>query len=761
MFLELDKARVKYVLNTSDFTKYYVNFFKKNEKSLRVHKAKFRDVPQKASDAINLFFELPDSTNDILSSFLLTIQGIEIYEYTEWAKNAVSEFRKKEKDDEYEIHPQEEKTFCNTILLEILKPNPSKALIKFLKSPISNIIKTSSSSILSNFSKIANNDKGKKHKDATKNIDDKKTPTHIVTAKELKSITANNFENIIDQNEIEFIVKYLRNENGKHFYRPIALIQDSDMKVINALMAMELFPSRGEVICPQNKYKPGSFLKAVILVSPKKGIHNYQIDKFIDNSKYEEIQDSGATNLDGLRSYMNMNESYIAEHHALIKYQHFIIRPHFQAKKINFSIPCEAFANVIIHKINVDLKHNYLLASHSLFKGSPDSNIDLSDDIARIKKILKKNQYGIWDKSEINKLIAFINEKLDPQVELDLSVLKNIALSEEQQEELITLLIETPQIKNKIDDAIKIKVGEAEKNSEELTERENKLVEERENLDEINKSKLIKFTKDIKATFDEEVLAGKETISKIALFSAFFENNNQNASKSSDVRYQFRSIEHASSKYNNMSVLIPATQSQLVHMYNLIDDARSLSLIPIITGPSSQFFAKLYAYNKELNIDEYIIKNGLNHCSELDSLDLTSAKRISMVINFDIAYFFLYAPYLSERLVMSGLGEANDDKKSSLILISNNDNLKIENAIPELLKHITIQFDPIDIDISSMTTKNSYHYLVEAHIDDDELRASILDILQNKIQVIQDKDRRDKLAYMICNQFNIPTNNHE
>ena len=65
MFLELDKARVKYVLNTSDFTKYYVNFFKKNEKLLRVHKAKFRDVPQKASDAINLFFELPDSSNDI------------------------------------------------------------------------------------------------------------------------------------------------------------------------------------------------------------------------------------------------------------------------------------------------------------------------------------------------------------------------------------------------------------------------------------------------------------------------------------------------------------------------------------------------------------------------------------------------------------------------------------------------------------------------------------------------------------------------
>ena len=210
-----------------------------------------------------------------------------------------------------------------------------------------------------------------------------------------------------------------------------------------------------------------------------------------------------------------------------------------------------------------------------------------------------------------------------------------------------------------------------------------------------------------------------------------------------------------------MNVLIPATQSQLVHMYNLIDDALSLSLIPIITGPSSQFFAKLYAYNKELNIDEYIVKNGLNYCSELDSLDLTSAKKISMVVNFDIAYFFIYAPYLSEKLVMSGLGEANDDKKSSLILISNNDNLKIENAIPELLKHITIQFDPIDIDISSTATKNSYHYLRDAHIDDDELRASTLNILQNKIQVIQDKDRRDKLAYMICNQFNIPTNNHE
>jgi len=755
MFLELDKARVKYVLNTSDFIKYYANFFKKKEKILRVHKAKFKNVPQKLSEAINLFFELPDSTKDILSSFLLSIKGIEIYTYPEWVENAVSEFRKKEKDDEYKIHPQEEKTFCNTILLEILKPDPSKALIKLLKSPISNIIKTSSSSILSNYSNIANNEKGRNPKDISKNINDKKTPTYIETCKELKDITANNFENIIDQNEIEFIVEYLRVVNTTHFYRPIALIQDGNIKVINASLVMELFPTKGEIICLPNKFKPGNFLKAVILVSPKKGIHNYQIDKFIDNGLYEEIKDSGATNLDGLRSYMNRNEDYIAEHHALIKYKHLIIRPHFQAKKLNFSIPSEAFANVTIDKINIDLKHNYLLAPHSLFKASPDTNIDLSDDITRIKKILKKVNNGFWKKDNINELINLIKESKNSQVELDLAVLNNIILSEDQQKELIELLIETPLINNKIEDAIKIKVDEAEKKSEELTKRENKLVEERENLDEINKSKLGRFAKDIKATFDEEVLLGKDTISKIALYSAFFDSNNQKNPTFTDVRYQFKSIEYANSNYSNLNELIPVTRTNLEQLCHLIDDARSLSLLPIISGPSAPFFVKLYAYNKKLNIDEYIIKNGLNYCTELDELDLESTEKISLVMHFDIALFWLYAPYLCDKLAIKGFQKNNDPKGAPLILISANDGLNIDNSMPESLKYLTIQFNPIDIDISSSETDGASERLEDAHIDNDEFRANILNILQAKIHSIEDIHRRDRLASLICNQLDL------
>ena len=151
----------------------------------------------------------------------------------------------------------------------------------------------------------------------------------------------------------------------------------------------------------------------------------------------------------------------------------------------------------------------------------------------------------------------------------------------------------------------------------------------------------------------------------------------------------------------------------------------------------------------------YIIKYGLNYCTELDELDLESTEKISLVMYFDIALFWLYAPYLCDKLAIKGFKKNNDPNGAPLILISANDGLNIDNSMPESLKYLTIQFNPIDIDISSSETDGASERLEDAHIDNDEFRANILNILQAKIHSIEDIHRRDRLASLICNQLDL------
>jgi len=304
-------------------------------------------------------------------------------------------------------------------------------------------------------------------------------------------------------------------------------------------------------------------------------------------------------------------------------------------------------------------------------------------------------------------------------------------------------------------EGINTKINLYNNDSELLTQRELKLEEERKNFEETHKARLLEFENEMKAIFNKEVLTGKEAISKIALYSALLGGSSQKIYSNSEPRYQFKSITHAECDYSKLNELLPVPKTILDHMYDLIDDARSLSLLPIIEGPLAPFFSKLYAYNKKLNIDEYIIKNGLNYCPELDNLDLKSAEKISLVLNFDIAIFSLYAPYLCEKLVISGFEIDNTSKRDSLILISNNDGLNLDAVIPEALKYLTIQFDPINIDISTSGTENAYQNLEDAHIDDDEFKAKILKILQVKMQLIEDKGRRDKLASVVSKQLGL------
>jgi len=742
MFLELDKSRVMYVLTDSDYAENYVDFFKKNEKNLRVHKAKFKNAPKKIKEASSLILELPDSTKKILSDYLLSIKTIETYDSPGWDKSAIDEFKKKEKDDEYEIDPQKRKIFCNTILLEILKPNPTKALIKFLKSSINPLHQKK-------------DNKNKIEKEIKVRPEDNESvlvSIHIETAKtfDVKAI-----ENVTEE---KFIVKKHRAYGDLHWYKAIAIIIDEEIHAISDSKLKAFFPTKGEIICFKNKHKPGEFLQASIETARRKDMpEQFQIQKFIDNEKYVEIKDSGANDIENLRNYLVMHENAIAKNNTLIKYNESIIRPKFEAKKLNFDVAFDIFSNITIHRINADPDNNtyYLLVSQRSIRGEAHGTIDLSDNFSRIKKILKKinRKDSKWTKSEINDLITQMKESQNSHVDLDFSVLENIIYSEDQKKELVDLLIETPQIEEKIEEGIATKVDEATIESEELTKREVELDEERKNFEATHKSKLIEFAKAIKATFNKEVLSGKETLSKMALYSAFFDSNNQKNSTSDDVRYQFKSIRYEDSDFSNLNELIPVSRTNLDHLNELIHDAQLLSLLPIIDGPSALFFAKLYAFNKKLNIDEYIIKNGLNHCAKLDEMDLESAEKVSLVINFDIAIFSLYAPYLYEKLVINGFQKDNDSKLNPLILISNNDDLNISNVIPEALKYLIIQFDPISIDLSSTEVEGASEKLKDKHIDDDEFKAKILKILQTKIQFIEDPQRRNRLANMICKQF--------
>lgn len=636
IFEGLNIKRVNFIMRPSGAYKLLINFFKTNDKKLRLNGASLRNIPKNIDQAIELFINLPPKCKSIAKAYFddhnLDVSELNFAEIIADLENVETNNTELEKPllDQY----------MAKIFIELLKEEPDKSLLKFMASPMK---------------------KDKENKDLKNIAEELNIKNSNEEKQNLRYIQPDNvLENTKDfiPSDHKIIARLSRQSSNVSYLKPIGTFDQNKMLLFYEADITDFFPSNGEIVGFTNVHlKEGHYgIFTVDKVDNNRGDCRYKVRSFIGELHFA-LDSKAANKIEHFRAWLIQNEKNIVNENAYVIYADHVVRVPFSAGKINFNEVFEKFVNVDIYMY----KGSFLI----LNPGSSSYSIDLSPNEYLLRKILKETQSNIFSQSDIdsicNALISYQNSSKERLEELreNLSGLMEI---ENLKKDIIKDYLENPLIKNEIQNEklqiISKENARADEIKKLIEENEKKIAAQKKRLDkieddekEIRKKEQKEFRDNIRAIFEKARLEGKETLSQVALYNAIL-NYDEHPSDSAikNKYYIYKQISTNKSGYETPD--LPSTKDQMQLYTEVIENLLRLGFIPSLIGKYSKLYANFIANSKYKKIHQFNIQPGITFCDELNEIELNDPESVVLINDYDISFINIYAPSFQEKFAL-------------------------------------------------------------------------------------------------------------
>jgi hypothetical protein len=675
IFEGLNIKRVEFLMRPSGVYKLLIDFFKTNDKKLRLNDASFRNIPKASDQAIEIFINLPPKCRPVAKAYFdnhkLDESKLELDEIIAELKEVESSNRKLEKS---QIEQYMAKFF-----IELLKEDPDKSLLKFMASPM----------------------KG----DKENKISEIKNEELIVKPKEKKQqnlqyIQPDYFLEKVEDflpEDHKIIAQLSRQISNASYFKPIGILNREKMLLFYEADIPDLFPSNGEIVGFGNTLgilKEGHYgIFTVDKVDNNKGCH-YKVKSFIDELYF--VLDSKVNDkTEHLRAWLIQNEKNIINENAYIVYSDYIVRVPQNNGKVNFNEAFEKFSNVMIYMY----KGNFLIHN----PGSSNQSIDLSPNDYLLRKILKETKLNKFTQSDIDSICTALMEyqksSKDRLEELRENLSDLIGI-ENLKKDIVKDYLESPEIKSEIQNEILQIISKENDRANEIKKLiesyDNQISDKKKKLEklddtekEIRKKEQKEFRNNIRAIFTKAQSEGKETLSQVALYNAIL-NGDETGSRNTFGNKYFTYELFSNNRVEYDTPDLPSTKTQLKFYKEVIENLLKIGFIPCLVGKYSKLYASFIANTGYEKIHHFNIQPGITFCEELNNLDLDDPKSIILINDYDISFLNIYAPSLSEKFALRLFNSEVSDY-AGIILTPTEENLRIGK--PQALSDSIVEID--------------------------------------------------------------------
>ena len=676
IFEGLNINRVEFLMRPSGAYKLLIDFFKTNDKKLRLNDASFRNIPKASDQAIKIFINLPMKCKPIAKAYFDIHKLDESkLEFTE----IIAELKEVESSNR-EIEKPLIEQYMAKFFIELLKEDPDKSLVKFMTFPM----------------------KGdKQNKKSEKKIEELKV---VVTKEEKQNLRYIQPDNVLENTkdfvptDHRIIARLSRQASTVSYFKPIGTFDQEKMLLFYEADIPDFFPSNGEIVGftnVQGLLKEGHYgIFTVDKVENNKGECHYKVRSFI-NELYFALDSKVDNKTEHFKAWLIQNEKNIVNEHAYAIYSDHLVRVPLSLGKINFNEVFEKFLNVDIYMY----KDNFLI----LNPGASSYSIDLSPNEHLLRKILKETQSNKFSQSDIeticNGLISYQNSSKDRLEELRENLSSLIEI-ESLKKDIIKDYLENPSIKTEIQneklqiiskenvraDEIKKLI---EENEEKIISQKKKLEKIEEDEKEIRKKEQKEFRNNIRAIFTKALSEGRETLSQVALYNAIL-NRDETGSRNTFGNNYFTYELFSNNRVEYDTPDLPSTKTQLKFYKEVIENLLKIGFIPCLVGKYSKLYASFIANTGYEKIHHFNIQPGITFCEELNNLDLDDPKSIILINDYDISFLNIYAPSFSEKFALRLFNSEVSDY-AGIILTPTEENLRIGK--PQALSDSIVEID--------------------------------------------------------------------
>lgn len=525
-FKDLDQNRLKFVIRNAT-NKSLSEFFKRNQKRLIIEGIKIQIIPKDFIKGVDLFASFNQKALSIANSWFENNLDVSKDISLEGAINFFLSVENKDNEPDVELDILNSKV----IFMELLKAEPKKSLVDFMKStiieksdeilPVENLVNLNNFSIsnilqyiesqsveLKSLSldelfvlSIINRDSNQeiievaKNKAMVKNINfdeyesvissvnlnkiEKENRRHsdkgveVTQSLQLSNVRDIDVENILVIGTVTNIVE----SSGNRFIKVLGVIENRKLYELTHIQKQSIFPDSGDLIWYVKDFKrllqknEVGIFKVMPSSFGSSGNHistKFTIYEFVSKLNHVRVCEENTLDRIALTKWFYRNEIDIAEKYSYVLSNDKLIKPYkVNNQKIDFDRPMDVIVNTEIYKIDKNL--------YSPEHSTAISIIDLSPSESYLKKLLKNVEFNqsSFTKNQISNLIEEIKETKEAhdseKIPEVLEDLNELLRKQDLFESIVKKITDTPEVKSAINDIVISKSNEIIAKKYELT----------------------------------------------------------------------------------------------------------------------------------------------------------------------------------------------------------------------------------------------------------------------------------------------------
>lgn len=789
------------------------DFFTKYQKKLILGKHKVQNLPKEFQKSIKILLDLNDEEFELFRTWGVSVlsrssdnietagvaEAIGYFLVCEY--KLASGLRSKEKD----------RLYSRAVLEELLKEDPDPSLIEFLSSniPYGKVKESSVPSTESNPQDVFNqkimsmilddafpenlDDLKEESKAVSINFDTLKdrleklqrgriseSPSTLIPEGSVE-IQRSRFltrEDKIDLEEVT-VYAYVINtlDSGLRFLMPIAIETDGQLVHLDKDEAKAIFPNTGNLVWYPSDQKRtlgvnefGIFtveLSNVARRSPDATtLTLYAVKQFISKLDCVVKVENSVRSLPKLGQWLRQNEEHLAISESLLLYRNELIKPHFKDNKhIQFETKMEVLDSPRILEIDHKLYVHDFKTSERYYDFSP---IDLI-----VKRLIKQSNESAnkLTKAQLAGLIQNLEEfkveapLLDPHYyDETINLINEFVSSQENLELLVEDILELKAVKQRVDDAISIKLREVESGFEgtkaalsaELGQIKSQVDDAKKALkSEEEKARKLKssLASDISRIYSEAVEDGKRILSQSALFEGIV---GKVSGPVVEMESSFTIHDFDGSKLDSegMYKLFPPGKGYK-DFIELLKNIHEMGFSFVITGTFAPFVAQLLALQiskKQIDVKVIDVYPG---ASKFPEIVLENVDQTLLLRNFDISPISVYGRKLLEDAYTS-FHLKNSVHRKQLILVKEDTGLGLNT--PKVLEMFSVHVDTDfieDQERAELIEFDEFEEMLKTSGSHEKLKG-IVRALRNNVPSVSFKDDPKKLSsalYFLARNF--------